>query len=241
MEVVVLPDAHAVAEDGARRMAQALREEPGLAVAVATGNSPVALYARLAELQARGEADASRLRPVQLDEYRDLGEDDPRALWGWMERAFLAPLGLDPARALRLDGNAPDAVAECARMDRALAAAGGLGLAVLGLGPNGHLGFNEPPSGPDAPTRPVALTAESVRSNAVYWGGEERVPRRAVTLGMRPLLDARRILLVVTGAAKHGVLRRAVEEAPTPLLPASFLQDHPRAVAICDRAAWEGR
>ena len=240
MELIVRPDAEGVAEEGAQRIAAALAEEPALPIAVATGNTPIATYARLAAMQAAGEADASRLAAFQLDAYRGTPDDDPRSLWGWMRRAFVEPLGLRPDQVERLDADAEDPEAEGARFDARIAEKGGLGLAVLGLGPNGHLGFNEPPSPPDAPSRAVRLTPESVTSNAAYWGGEDRVPREAMTMGMGALLGARRVLLLVSGAHKHRVLRAAVEGPVTPDLPASFLQRHPGAVVVADRAAWDG-
>lgn len=240
MQLIIVDDAQAVSRAGADVFAQALAEEPTLAAVVATGNSPLGLYARLAAMQEAGEADARRMTAYQLDDYLNVGEDDPRSLWGWMLRSFADPLGLPPERLRRLDGTARDPAAECARFDRDLKAAGGLGLAVLGLGPNGHLGFNEPPCGPDAPTRVVALTPASVHSNASYWGGPAQVPRRALTLGMSPLLAARRVLLVVSGAHKHAILRLTVEGPKSPDVPASWLQDHPQATVIADRAAWEG-
>lgn len=240
MELIVLDDPAAVAEAGARLFARALAEEPALPAVLATGNSPIALYARLAELRAGGEVDASAMTAFQLDAYVGTPDDDPRSLWGWMRRAFVEPMGLRPDQVRRLDADAPDAQAEGARFDAEVARMGGLGLAVLGLGPNGHLGFNEPPSAPDAPTRALDLTPESVRSNAAYWGGPERVPRRAMTMGMAPILAARRILLVVGGAHKHEILRRTVEGPMGPDLPASWLQGQPAATVIADRAAWDG-
>lgn len=241
MQRHILADADAVADAGARLFARALAEEPALPAVIATGNSPMALYARLAALQAAGETDARAMTAFQLDTYTGIPDDDPRSLWGWMERAFVSPLGLRAHQIRRLDGMAPDPQAECARLDAAVAASGGLGLAVLGLGPNGHLGFNEPGSAADAPSRPVRLTAESLQSNAAYWGGEGRVPRHALTMGMAPLLAARRILLVVTGAHKHAILRATVEGPVSAAVPASFLQALPQAVVLADRAAWEGR
>ena len=240
MKLIILDDATAVAEAGAQIFAQALAEEPALPAVIATGNSPIALYDRLAVLQAAGKADTRAMTAFQLDTYLGVGDDDPRSLWGWMHRAFVAPLGLFPAQIRRLDGRAADPAAECLRFDQDIAAAGGLGLAVLGLGPNGHLGFNEPPSAPDAPTRLVHLTPETVRSNARYWGSEDRVPRQALTMGMAPLLAARRILLVVTGAHKHAILRAAFTGQIGPEIPASWLQALPQTTVVADRAAWDG-
>ncbi len=240
MEVIVVDSAEAVSREGAARFASALADEPALAAAIATGNSPLGLYAQLAGMQRAGAVDAHGMTAFQLDDYLGIGADDPRSLWGWMQRAFVVPLGLADDRVCRLDAMAADPETECARYDQAIVAAGGLGLAVLGLGPNGHLGFNEPPCAPDAPTRPVDLSPESVASNAAYWGGRERVPPQALTMGMAALLAARRVLLVVSGPHKHAILRRTVEEEPSVDLPAAWLQRHPGATVIADRAAWEG-
>ena len=240
MEVVVLEDHEAMSARGAELFAEALGEEPALTATVATGNTPLGLYARLAEMQGRGETDARGMTCFLLDDYFGVPAGDPRSLWAWMLRSFAEPLGLPLDRLRRLDGTAADAGVECARFEAEVARAGGLGLALLGLGPNGHLGFNEPPTGPDAPTRVVALAPETVGSNAAYWGGPERVPRHGLTLGMAPLLAARRVLLVVSGASKHAVLRRAVEGPMDPDVPASWLQGHPRCTVLADRAAWDG-
>ena len=236
----MLKDHEAMSARGAALFAEALAEEPELVATVATGRTPMDLYARLAAMQARGEAEARGMLAFQLDDYLGVSSDDPRSLWAWMLRGFAEPLGLAPDRVRRLDGTAPDPDAECRRFGAEVAAAGGLGLAVLGLGPNGHLGFNEPPCAPDAPSRVVALAPETVRSNAAYWGGAERVPRRGITLGMAPLLAARRVLLVVSGARKHAILRRAVKGPARASVPASWLRGHPRCTVLADRAAWDG-
>ena len=235
----MLDGADAVAERGAERVAAWLAEEPALNAAIATGRSPIALYARLAAMRAAGAVRTDEMVPFQLDAYLGVPDDDPRSLWAWMERDFLAPLRIGAERARRFDALAADPDAECERYERELAGAGGLGLAVLGLGPNGHLGFNEPPSGPDAPTRPVTLTPESLASNRAYWGGRS-VPERGLTLGMSALLAARRVLLVVTGAHKREILRRSVEGPPDERVPASWLQRHRGAIVLADRAAWDG-
>jgi glucosamine-6-phosphate deaminase len=198
------------------------------------------LYNELAERRRRGVLDTSRLRAVQLDEYLGVAADDERAFFGWLEREALRPLAISRDRTIALRGDAEDPQAECARYDRAIAAAGGLDLAILGLGTNGHLGFNEPPSGPDAPTRVVDLADETIESNARYWGGRDRVPTRAITAGMRVILAARRAVLVVTGAAKQEILHRALEGEIAPDVPASYLRKMRDVRVYCDRAAWEG-
>jgi glucosamine-6-phosphate deaminase len=232
--VVVGPDA--VGEAAADMFVDVIAVRPTAAVVVATGRTPMSAYARLA-VRASAGLDMSALRVFQLDEYVGVGPDDERSLAGWMDRSFVQPLGIDPTTVVRLDGNDDDLDAVCADYERAVRAAGGFDLAVLGLGPNGHLGFNEPPSDPTSRTRAVDLSAASLESNASYWG-PGRVPRRAVTAGMDVLLGAKCVVLVVTGESKREVLHRTVRDTPTPSVPASFLQHHPDVRVIADRAAW---
>jgi glucosamine-6-phosphate deaminase len=203
----------------------------------AVGTSPLGVYNGLAGRCAAGDLDLSGVRVVQLDEYVGVADDDPRSLYGWLARDVAAPLGIELGRILRLAGDAPDPAAEASRHDAAIAAAGGVDVSVLGLGPNGHLGFNEPPSGAAAPTRVVELAEESLESNARYWGSRSAVPRRAITVGMDRLLAARHTLLVVRGATKRAVLRRLVTEPVDDDLPASHLRAVPGAI-LADSDAW---
>ncbi len=235
VEIAIEADAAAVARAAAAFIAAEIGRSPELSVLVATGGSPMATYAELAGMRARGELDALRVRAIQLDEYLDLPPGDARSLAGWMERSFTEPLGISRERAIRLEV-AGDAEAGCRAFDAAVDAAGGIDLAVLGLGPNGHLGFNEPPSDVDAGTRVVALTPESIVSNASYWG-EGNVPPRAATAGMRLIMQARRVLLIVTGERKRAILQRTLAEPPTPLVPASLLRLREGVTVICDRDA----
>jgi glucosamine-6-phosphate deaminase len=237
MQVKVTADPAELARVAADRIAALVRQKPDAVILAATGNTPMATYARLASMRAAATLDTSRLRIVQLDEYLGLTAGDPRSLYGWMSRALLQPLAIDASRVIRLDGTTVNSATTCQAFDSAVAAAGGIDLAVLGLGLNGHLGFNEPPSPPDAPTRPVTLTDASLASNAAYWGDRARVPRTALTAGMPTILKSRQILLLVSGASKRDILRRVTAEPATPEVPASLLQTCPHAVILADRAA----
>lgn len=237
MEVIVVepPDLDL---RGAALVAGWLGEHPSPTLMPALGESALGLYRELAGLWTSGRFDTRNLRLVQLDEYLGLARGDRRRLRDWLEREVAAPLDVPAERVIELRSDAADPVAACRAYDAAVAAAGGVDVAVLGLGPNGHLGFNEPPSGPDAATRAVELTDASIESNARYWGGRDAVPARALTAGMDVILAARRSLLVVSGARKRDVLRRLVVDAPSDDLPASHLRGIAGAVLLADSAAW---
>ena len=236
--VVVVEDADELGRVSADLVAERIAAVPEAWVAVATGETPMGLYAELAARCRSGRLDPSRVTPVQLDEYLGLEPDDRRTFFGWMRRSFLEPLGIADERVVRLplDG---DLAAACAAFDRTLDARGGIDLAILGIGTNGHLGFNEPPADRDAPTRAVDLTPATIGSNARYWGGVDDVPTRAVTTGMRQLLAARAIVMVVSGPTKREIVHRALEEPVTPQVPASVLQEAVADVTVVvDREAW---
>jgi glucosamine-6-phosphate deaminase len=223
-----------VARIAADMAVELLGARSSAAFVAATGATPMLTYAELAS-RADGSFDASTLRAFQLDEYVGISVSDRRSLTAWFDRAVVAPLGIDDDRVVRFDGTANLAEA-CGRYDDAVAA-GGMDLAILGLGPNGHLGFNEPPTGPGATTRVVDLTPASVRSNARYWGSEDDVPRRAITAGMAQLLSAARVLLLVTGSHKRDILDVVVHGPVSDDVPASHLRRHPDAVVVADEAA----
>lgn len=237
MDLIVTEDEAGLARAAADALAAVVAAKPEAAVILATGNTPMGMYAEVAARVRRGELDCSRLRVFQLDEYVGLAPGDRRSLYGWMEAAALAPWGVPAANVVRLPSRSDDFPAACRAYEAAIAAVGGIDLCVLGLGPNGHLGFNEPPVGPEAPTRTVELTEESIQSNAAYWGGVEQVPRRAITAGMRVLLAARRTLLLVSGEAKREILRCTLDGPVTPEVPASYLRTIGGVTVVADRAA----
>ncbi|HMN30533.1 MAG TPA: glucosamine-6-phosphate deaminase [Caldilineaceae bacterium] len=237
MQLIVLDDYEQLSAAAADWVVAQITAKPDAAAVFPTGNSPLGLYRELTGRHQRGEFDASRLRIFLLDEYVGLTPDDPRTLYGWLEKALLMPLAISPRQVHRLPSGKIDA-AVCQAYDNAIRAAGGLDFAVLGLGPNGHLGYNDPPAAGDAPTRVLTLTDSSLDGAAGYFGGRERVPRQAVTLGMQPLLAARQILLIVSGAQKREILRQALKGPVTPAVPASYLQETANVTVLADRAAW---
>jgi len=237
MKLVIEQDYAALSLAAARFIAGAVVEKPESAVVVATGNTPIGAYEQLALLQKQGGFDPSRLNLFQLDEYLGLAAGDSRTLWGWMDRAFIQPLGLAADNVVRLHCDTTDADSTCQAYDAAVAAAGGFDLCILGLGPNGHLAFNEPPAAADSNTRKVILTEESIVSNSAYWGGRDKVPLQAMTAGLAQILGSKRILLLVSGAKKRDILQRVLSGPVTSDVPASFLQLHGNVTVIADKEA----
>jgi len=241
VELRVEADAAAVAAVVAERLLQSCRAGRPLGLATGRTMEPVygALAQRWAALPALERAVlGERWCSVNLDEYVGLPAGDPRSFRAFMVCHLARPLGLNPARLLLPDGAAADPRAEASRYGAHVAALGGIGLQLLGLGLNGHVGFNEPPCGPDSRCRALALSAVTRAQNAEAFGGDPAaVPAEAITLGLAEILAAERILLVVTGARKAAILQRLLEQPPSQALPASWLQRHPAVCVIADRAA----
>ena len=236
LRIDVVDDAAALGRVAADLVAEVL-VAGAKTVVPATGATPLGLYAELAARRRDGRFDPANLVVVQLDEYLGVGPEDRRSLFGWMHRTVLEPLGIADEAVLRLplDGDA----AACEAFDRDLEARGGIDLAILGLGDNGHLGFNEPPSAATSRTRVVQLTPTTIEANARYWGSTADVPTGAVTLGLRPLLAADTIMLLISGAHKRAIAHRALEGPVSEDVPASFLRDAGAEVrVIVDREAW---
>ena len=236
--IMVLDDYEAVSRAGADLTAEAIAADPHARVVAAMGDSPQGVYQELARRSQAGELDASGLVVYQLDEYAGVRPEDPHSLAGWLSRSVVTPLGIAEDNVVLLPRDGDDAA--FAAYDRDVRQAGGYDLVILGIGPNGHIGFNEPPADECAPTRALALTAASIAASAGYWGGAAQVPRHAVTVGMAGLLAARKTLLLACGAHKAEIVRRAVLGPVTPQVPASFLQRGGDVTVLVDRAAWAG-
>jgi glucosamine-6-phosphate deaminase len=238
MEVIIRPDADQAATLAARLIAARLSETPDLVLGLATGRTMERVYARLAEMHREGWLDFLRAQTFNLDEYIGLPAQDERSYRHYMERHLFSRVNIDPKNTHLLDGTAPDLKAEAARYEALIRSAGGIDLQLLGIGEAGHIGFNEPLSALMSRTRDKALTPTTRKQNAAMFGGDaEKVPKRALTMGVGTILDARELLLLVTGAAKAEILARAVEGPITAMVSASAIQLHPSCKVIADEDA----
>ncbi len=234
MEIVVRPDAEAVAALAARLIADRLGARPELVLGLATGRTMERVYDHLVALG----PDFSRCRTFNLDEYIGIPPESEQSYRHYMEENLFRRVGIDPGRTHLLDGMAADLVAEAEAYERKIRDAGGIDLQLLGIGESGHIGFNEPLSALMSRTREKALTLTTRRQNAAMFGGDpERVPARALTMGVGTILDTRELLLVATGSAKAPILAKALEGPVTAMVTASALQLHPRCKVIIDEAA----
>jgi glucosamine-6-phosphate deaminase len=228
----VLPTAEWAAAVGAE-LAERLSSRPDLRICLPTGETPAPLYAELVAAEAEGRVSFGAATLVLLDEWVGLPPGDPARCDVSLRAALLERLRTPPAAYIPIDVDGPDPEAAAARHD---AAAAGLDLALVGLGMNGHVGLNEPGSGPDAPTR-LARVAASTRDAAVSRYGASLPPTAGITIGVARLLAADEVWLLVTGERKAEILRRVLEEPEGPDRPASWLRRHPRLTVFADEPA----
>ena len=236
--LVIEDDHEAMSRRAATELSAALRAKPDLLLCVASGATPARAYDLFAE-EARERPEAfRRLRVLRLDEWGGLAADDPGSSEAQIRRQLVEPLGLPAERYFAFRGDAADPEAECARIRRVVEEQGPIDVSVLGLGLNGHLGFNEPA----AELQPHAHVAELSRTSREHsmLASARAVPEYGLTLGMADLMCSRRVLLVVSGAHKREVLARLWHGGLTTSLPASLLRMHPDTLCLCDRAAAEG-
>lgn len=204
---------------------------------LATGSTPEGMYRRLVEMGREGAVDFRGVTTFNLDEYLGLDPGHPQSYHHYMYRHLFDHINADPAKIHIPAGNARDMAAYCREYDEKIAAAGGIDLQVLGIGGNGHIGFNEPDEYLKTGTHVVDLTEETVEANSRFFASREEVPRQAVTMGMASVMKAGRILLLASGEGKARAIKDTVSGRVTTRVPASFLQLHRDVVLILDEEA----
>jgi glucosamine-6-phosphate deaminase len=238
VEIRVFASDQELAQAAARRVVSFVRGRPHPVLGVPAGRTPVGVYAELARLRAAGEADFSRATVFALDEFVGLDATHPASFHQFIRKHFAEPVGLPIARLHALNGAASDLDAECARYEAAINDAGGIGLQLLGIGANGHIGFNEPTDELIARTHRVTLLAGTRTASAPLFGGQvARVPREALTMGVATILHAEAVMLLAAGESKAESVERMVRGSISTRLPASLLQAHRSVEVYLDRAA----
>ena len=238
MDIRVFDTAEGVAAAIAGRLADAVAARPDVVLGLPTGRTPVATYAALLRLHHAGNVNFALTTTFNLDEFAGIPPGHPGSFRTFMERHLFSKVNLAPARIHFLNGAAPELDAECARYEAAIDAAGGIGLQLLGIGSNGHIGFNEPGTELVTRTHRVRLAASTRRDNAALFGGDvSQVPAEALSMGMGTILTAATVVLIATGDRKAQCIAGAVHGPLTTQLPASFLQLHRNVELYLDRPA----
>ncbi|MCI4446142.1 MAG: glucosamine-6-phosphate deaminase [Candidatus Aminicenantes bacterium] len=237
MEVIIQQDSEKASYLAARLIKKIIQEKEKPVIGFATGNTPLLLYKFLVKMHREEGLDFSRVIAFNLDEYVGLSPDHPASFHQYMWKNIFSQINIRPENVHIPDGLANDIPAYCEEYERQIKEAGGLDVQILGLGTDGHIGFNEPSSSLSSRTRIKTLTDQTRKDNAVFFGGEENVPYHAITMGIGTILDARLCLMLAFGKKKAKAIALAVEGPITSMVPASALQLHPRAIILVDRDA----
>ncbi len=214
--------------------------KPECVLGLATGSTPVGLYRQLVEGYRKGDLDFSRVTTVNLDEYKGLSRENEQSYYYFMNDNLFRHVNIDREKTHLPDGMEPDSGKACADYNGIIDAVGGIDLQLLGLGHNGHIGFNEPCVHFELGTHCVDLTESTIRANRRFFDSYEAVPRQAYTMGIGNIMKARKILVVVSGEDKAAAVKEAFFGPVTPKVPASVLQLHPDVCVVADEAALSG-
>ena len=211
--------------------------KPDTVMGLATGSSPVGTYQQLIEWYKKGDLDFAHVRTVNLDEYAGLAPEHSQSYRRFMQENFFDHINIPRENTHVPNGLAPDLEAECRRYNQVIQSLGGIDIQLLGMGHNGHIGFNEPGQAFELETHVVDLTDNTIEANDRFFASRDEVPRQAITMGIKSIMQAQRIVMVVSGADKADIVRAAFAGPVVPQVPASILQMHPNFILVGDKAA----
>jgi glucosamine-6-phosphate deaminase len=238
MLLVLKPNSAELGREAARMVANAVRRNPALRLGLATGSTMLAMYQELVRLHQRESLDFSRVITFNLDEYLGLSSNHPQSFHNFMQENFFAHVDVDPSNIHIPDGSIKGNYQRyCASYEEAIRNAGGIDLQILGIGRNGHIGFNEPTSSLGSRTRLKVLSKETIQDNRKFFASEDEIPQCAITMGIGTILESRRILLLASGSPKAAAIAKAIEGPLTASVTASALQLHSDVTFIIDREA----
>ncbi|MGC0363159.1 glucosamine-6-phosphate deaminase [Rhodococcus sp. 27YEA15] len=236
MEIVIRPTAAEVDSTAADIVERYVRSG-ATTLGLATGSSPIGTYRELARRHRDAGLDFAAAQAFLLDEYLGLPRTDPQSYYSVIRSEFVDHVDLDPARVWSLDGESSDPEAEADGFDSSIGAVGGVDVQLLGIGTDGHIGFNEPGSSLTSRTRVKTLAAQTRRDNARFFGGVDDVPHQVLTQGLGTICDARHLVMIATGVGKAAAIAAAVEGPLSAFCPASVMQLHPHVTVVIDEAA----
>ncbi|WP_454811887.1 glucosamine-6-phosphate deaminase [Paenarthrobacter nitroguajacolicus] len=239
-EVIIVRDPIEAGSVAASIFAQQITTNPGIVLGLATGSTPLTTYAALAAAVAEGPIDVSGVRGFALDEYLGVPPEHPESYRSVITREVVEPLGLNPDYVFTPRGTGPGVTQAGAEYEAMITEAGGIDIQILGIGSNGHVGFNEPGSSLASSTRIKALAEQTRKDNARFFSSPEEVPTHCITQGLGTILRARQLVLLAFGANKAQAVAAALEGPVSSAVPGSVIQQHARATVIIDEAAAAG-
>ncbi|MCC8025691.1 MAG: glucosamine-6-phosphate deaminase [Clostridium sp.] len=237
MRIIKATDYNDLSRKAANVIASQVTMKPDCVLGLATGSTPLGTYKELIERCEKGDLDFSSVKSVNLDEYRGLTRDNDQSYYYFMHNNLFKHININSENTNVPDGTQPDSDMECARYEKVIESLGGIDLQLLGLGHNGHIGFNEPDQAFAPVTHCVDLTESTIEANKRFFASADDVPRQAYTMGIGTIMKASKILLVVSGADKAQILREVLFGPITPQVPASVLQLHKDVIVVADEAA----
>jgi len=237
MRIIVEQDYHAMSKKAALMIASQITLKPDSNLGLATGSTPLAMYDKLIEMYREGEIDFSEIKSFNLDEYCGLKEEHPNSYHYYMNKNFFNDINIKEENIHIPDGSAEDFKNECINYEETIKEARGIDLQILGIGSNGHIGFNEPAEDLNVATEIVQLTEETIKANSRYFKSKDEVPKKAISMGMATILKAERIILMASGETKAEAIKKTVSGKISTQVPASLLQTHPQITILLDQEA----
>jgi len=237
MKTIICNSYEEMSAEAAKLVAEQLKQKPESVLGFATGSSPVGLYKELARLNQAGEIDFSKATTFNLDEYYPIKRDNDQSYWYFMWDNLFSHVNVRKEAVHVPNGEVSDPEAECAAYDAAIEAAGGIDLQILGIGRNGHIGFNEPDETLPAATHVTGLTQSTWEANSGYFENPNDMPMKALTMGLGAIMKAKKIVMVINGAAKAEAVKRMFNGMVGCDCPGSFMQIHPDATILMDKEA----
>ena len=237
MKIIKAKDYNDMSRKAANIISAQVIMKPDCVLGLATGSTPIGTYKQLIEWYEKGDLDFGDVTTVNLDEYRGLPRENDQSYFYFMNHNLFDYVNINPERTHLPNGMNPDADAECKRYEEVIRSTGGVDLQLLGLGHNGHIGFNEPGIAFEKETYCVNLSERTIKANMRFFAEEKDVPRQAYTMGIKSIMSAQKILVVVSGSDKAETVKNAFFGPVTPQVPASILQMHPDVTIVADEAA----
>ena len=237
MKILYAEDYTSMSRKSANILSAVIILEPDSVLGLATGSTPLGTYRQLIDWYRKGDLDFSQIRTINLDEYVGLSSDNDQSYAWFMRQHLFSQVNINPANTHLPNGLNADNAAECRRYNDLLHSLGGVDIQLLGIGANGHIGFNEPGSAFEKEAHCVRLTESTIQANARFFATPEQVPTHAYTMGMKAIMQARKIVLIASGEPKSEILNTALFGPITPQIPASILQLHPDVTVIADHEA----